>query len=439
MGASVTDARPVIYDMTRLVTRVNTDTPNGIDRVDLALAKHFAFGPGERMQALIVTFAGPRLVPASVARAIVQGIEAWWQESDGARGDMLYEQVVARLTGAVSGSGRIVGPMAGRWRAALSAIWNYGLRLGRSPTRTAPHGAAYIHASNFPLEHGWHVRWLHARPDVTPVFFIHDLLPVEWPQYFWAKEPELHRRRLEHIGQVRGRAIVASAAVAAKVTSHFARSGYSIPLLQAALPVAPVFHAPPRPDPRLASRPYFIVCGSIEARKNHVLLLHIWRQLVQELGGAAPALVVAGKRGWNSENAVDLLERSRAISRHVIEVAGLPTPALKRLIDNAKAVLAPSLAEGFGLPVAEATAAQVPVIAADIAPFRERPAQAVTLIDPLDGLGWLEAIRESACAPRQKAAAGPVVSYATFGAKVERFIDEPPRQERGQPCCLVAV
>ena len=423
----MTDARRVIYDMTRLVTRVTTDTPNGIDRVDLALAKHFAFRPDERMQALIVTFAGPRLVPSCVARAIVEGIEAWWQESDGARGDMLYEQVVARITGAGSSTGRIVQPRVGRWRAALGAIWNYGLRLGRSPARTAPHGAAYIHASNFPLEYGWHVRWLRARPDVTPVFFIHDLLPVEWPQYFWSREPERHRRRLEHIGQLRGRAIVASAAVAAKVKSHFAYSGYAIPILQAALPVAAAFHAPPQPDPRLAARPYFIVCGSIEPRKNHVLLLHVWRQLVQELGDRAPALVVAGKRGWNSESAVDLLERSRAISRHVVEVAGLPTPALKRLMDSARAVLAPSLAEGFGLPVAEATAAQVPVIAADIAPFRERPAPGLILIDPLDGMGWMEAIRERARAPRRGVERGavPAVLDAAFKAEVEGFVGEP--------------
>jgi glycosyltransferase involved in cell wall biosynthesis len=426
MDASVTRARPVIYDMTRLVTRVTTDTPNGIDRVDMALAKHFAFRPDMWMQALIVTIAGPRLVPACVARAIVQGIEAWWQESEGALDDLLYEQVVARLTGAGSGAGCIVQPKAGRWGAALNALWNYGLRLGRSPARTAPHGAAYIHASNFPLEYGWHVRWLHARPDITPVFFIHDLLPIEWPQYFWAREPERHRQRLEHIRQLRGRAIVASAAVAARVKSHFAGSGYAIPILQAALPVAPVFHAPPRPDPRLAARPYFIACGSIEPRKNHVLLLHIWRQLVQELGDRAPALVIAGKRGWNSESAVDLLERSRAISRHVVEVAGLPTPALKRLMDSASAVLVPSLAEGFGLPVAEATAMQVPVIAADIAPFRERPAPGLTLIDPLDGLGWLEAIRERARAPRQRVERGAqAVSDATFMAEIERFVGEP--------------
>jgi glycosyltransferase involved in cell wall biosynthesis len=419
------DARPVIYDMTRLVTRVTTDTPNGIDRIDLALAKHFAFRPDERIQALIWTVAGPRLVPASVARAIVSGIEAWWQEFDAADDDMLYEQVVARLINPDSGTGRIVRPANGRWGAMLGAIWNYGLRVGRSPARTATRGAAYINASNFPLEYVWHVRWLRDRQDIAPVFFIHDLLPIEWPQYFWAKEPERHRRRLEHIRQLRGRAIVASATVAAKVASYFERMGYSIPILHAAPSVALPFHSPRQPDPRLEGKPYFIVCGTIEPRKNHILLLHIWRHLAEEQG-YTPTLVVAGKRGWNSEGAVDLLERSRAISRHVIEVAGLPTPALKRLMDNAIALLVPSLSEGFGLPVAEAMAAAAPVIASDIDAFREMRAQNVVLIDPLNGSGWLNAIREKSTVPWRVSTHhginSPLISSSMFTDKIEKFL-----------------
>jgi len=92
-------------------------------------------------------------------------------------------------------------------------------------------------------------------------------------------------------------------------------------------------------------------------------------------------------------------------------------------------VLAPSLYEGFGLPVAEAIAAGVPVIAADIAPFRERPAPGLTLIDPLDGLGWLEAIRERARAPRQGAGIGGALatSPAAFMAEIEKFVDDPTR------------
>jgi glycosyltransferase involved in cell wall biosynthesis len=56
--------------------------------------------------------------------------------------------------------------------------------------------------------------------------------------------------------------------------------------------------------------------------------------------------------------------------------------------------LAPSFAEGFGLPVAEALAARAPVIASDIAPFREQGGENVTYLDPRSDEEWRRAIVE---------------------------------------------
>jgi glycosyltransferase involved in cell wall biosynthesis len=133
-----------------------------------------------------------------------------------------------------------------------------------------------------------------------------------------------------------------------------------------------------------------------------------------------PALVLVGKRGWNAEAVTGILERSREVSRHVVEVSGLSTPALKRLMDNATALLAPSLSEGFGLPVSEAAAIGLPVIAADIEPYRERAAPGVVLVDTLDGMGWLRAIRERLVSlhtriPQQ-------MDRSTFESSVEQFL-----------------
>ena len=46
------------------------------------------------------------------------------------------------------------------------------------------------------------------------------------------------------------------------------------------------------------SRPTFVMIGTIEGRKNHLLLLHIWEKLAKELGPATPKLVLIGQRGW---------------------------------------------------------------------------------------------------------------------------------------------
>lgn len=409
--------RAVIYDATRLVTRVLSQSPNGIDRVDLALARHFSSRPDDKSFALLWTIAGPRLFSASVARDIVRHVENHWREFDDE--DPLYEEVVHRLVNPDTSSGPIVRPSKRALGPFMASIWKHGFRLGLSLDRHAPDGAAYFNASHFPLEYAPHLRWLFKRSDIIPSFFIHDLLPIHRPQYFWPREPERHRRRLEHIRKVRGQAVVASATVASQVRTHFARDHYSIPILEASLPVSPVFRAPRRLDPRLESRPYFIVCGTIEPRKNHLLLLNLWREMAKD-SKDLPALVIIGKRGWNAEAVVGTLERSREISRHVVEVAGLSTPALKRLMDNATALLAPSLAEGFGLPVLEAAAVGLPVVAADIEPYRERIAPGMELISTLDGMGWLRAIREKTRGSQSRIP-GPVGKY-TFERTIEKFL-----------------
>ena len=89
-------------------------------------------------------------------------------------------------------------------------------------------------------------------------------------------------------------------------------------------------------------------------------------------------------------------------------------------MDNATALLAPSLSEGFGLPVSEAAAMGLPVIAADIEPYRERTAPGVVLVDALDGMGWLKAIREKTGKSRSRIP--QPIGHSTVENAVERFL-----------------
>jgi len=50
----------------------------------------------------------------------------------------------------------------------------------------------------------------------------------------------------------------------------------------------------------------------------------------------------------------------------VIEASGPSTPAIKRLLDNARALLMPSFAEGYGYPVARRSWQETPMLAADL-------------------------------------------------------------------------
>jgi len=143
-------------------------------------------------------------------------------------------------------------------------------------------------------------------------------------------------------------------------------------------------------------QPYFVTIGTIEPRKNQLLLLNIWRELSNQLGDRTPTLVLAGARGWDNENVVDMIQRCRAIKPFVVEVSGLTTPALAMVMKGARAVLLPTLAEGYGLPAVEAHAAGASLIVSNRLGLRPIP-RGATILDPLDGPGWRDAIVSYAC------------------------------------------
>jgi glycosyltransferase involved in cell wall biosynthesis len=140
--------------------------------------------------------------------------------------------------------------------------------------------------------------------------------------------------------------------------------------------------------------PYFVMVGTIEPRKNHQFILMIWRRLRERLGALTPHLVIIGARGWENENVIDLLERSSQLRPLVHECNRTSDAETVHILRNAQALLLPSLAEGFGLPLAEALALGVPAICSDIAVFREVAGSVPEFVDPLDGLAWLEAIAD---------------------------------------------
>jgi glycosyltransferase involved in cell wall biosynthesis len=138
--------------------------------------------------------------------------------------------------------------------------------------------------------------------------------------------------------------------------------------------------------------PYFVAVGTIEPRKNHWLLLQLWRRLIERLGKSAPKLVVIGQRGWECENVVDLLERCGTLRGHVREISDCSDTQLSTYLYHARALLFPSFAEGYGLPLMEALSLGVPAIASRLPVFREIAGDIPEYLDPLDGMGWMAAV-----------------------------------------------
>jgi glycosyltransferase involved in cell wall biosynthesis len=170
----------------------------------------------------------------------------------------------------------------------------------------------------------------------------------------------------------------------------------------------------PRVPVPAASEPTFVILGTIEGRKNHALLLALWRRMLAAGGGNfVPRLVIVGRRGWQAEDVFAELEGG-AFGDRVSEVGALDDRRLAEALAGAWALLFPSFAEGYGIPLVEALAAGVPVIASDLPVFREIGQGVPELIAPGDAAAWEAAIADYARpdSPRRAAQLARLAQFA---------------------------
>jgi glycosyltransferase involved in cell wall biosynthesis len=124
---------------------------------------------------------------------------------------------------------------------------------------------------------------------------------------------------------------------------------------------------------------YFLFFGSIEPKKNVGRLLEGYLA-----SGVRPPLVIVGARAWKSENELALLKHRPADDPQIRQIEYLPADVLATLIRGARAVVFPSLYEGFGLPVLEAMALGTAVLTSQKGSTPEIAGDAALLIDPYD-------------------------------------------------------
>lgn len=140
----------------------------------------------------------------------------------------------------------------------------------------------------------------------------------------------------------------------------------------------------------IAPKGYFLFFGAIEPKKN------VARMVEAYLGSGTEApLVVVGAPGWGSKRDMALIESMAALDpgKRIKWLGYLPRTTLTRLIAGARAVLFPSLYEGFGLPVLEAMELGTPVITSNISSLLEVGGEAPQYVNPYDVQSILTAIR----------------------------------------------
>jgi len=158
-------------------------------------------------------------------------------------------------------------------------------------------------------------------------------------------------------------------------------------LVQAPLGIASEFLSVPTPSS--TKRQYLLHVGACTPRKNVELLLRVFakaRQSVPEL-----ELVQIGGPWTDAQR--DYVERQN-LAPFIQQRRGISRAELANLYANATAVLVPSFAEGFGIPVIEALACGAPVIASDIPVLREVGFEGVLFCSLTETSEWTRAVEE---------------------------------------------
>ena len=152
---------------------------------------------------------------------------------------------------------------------------------------------------------------------------------------------------------------------------------------------------------------YFLFVGTLLARKNVGTLLDAYAALRGRIANA-PRLILAGAA---TADAGPWLARltSAPLRGHVEHLGYVGDEARERLYAGARALVMPSLDEGFGIPALEAMSAGVPVIASNRGSLPEVIGSGGTLLDPMDADGFAAAmarIAEDEAWARAQGAAG---------------------------------
>ena len=184
--------------------------------------------------------------------------------------------------------------------------------------------------------------------------------------------------------------------------------------------------ADPAPVPELTGRPFGLVVGDGSPRKNVPVVTSAWAQVVRSRPDAV--LVHVGPPEWGRAPygpAHPLLKDSG----HLLHLVGVDDGTLRWCYENAAVVLAPSLAEGFGLPAAEAIDLGAPLVTSlDPALCEVSDGRAEHLAAD-DVQGWADAVLRHLAAGRRPAAPGagrPQRTWDDVAAETVRAVLTPP-------------
>ncbi len=265
------------------------------------------------------------------------------------------------------------------------ARWAQRHKVGLAPVSLGRGDCLFLPGS-FWLGRYLHRLLAHARTaDVQVTAFIHDVLPLSHPEWLPRRHSEQFRRGYETLLPNCAAIICNSQYTRAELPRYLALPEHlaiQTCRLADAVPARPAGPHAGRLSEYLHQR-YVLFVSTLIPRKNHRLLVKAWELLRARHGSATPLLLFAGF-GAPDHILAHMVERQNANFCRIVILGSVDEASLETLYRHAWITAYPSLAEGFGLPVAEALSRGKACLAAPSGGIREIAPDLIDFIDPHD-------------------------------------------------------
>jgi glycosyltransferase involved in cell wall biosynthesis len=292
-----------------------------------------------------------------------------------------------------------------------------------------------LHADTSVRLQGTYRAWRNTGVRIVNV--VYDLLPLEMPHRFPDFVHDVFRAWAKGVAQTSD-AVLAISQTVARSFAGFARelaaageAGEDPPArmgwfhlgsdLEASAPTRGLPDGFETRVEELAARPLFLMVSTVEPRKGHALALEAFDLLWTR--GVDASLVIVGKQGWLVEDVARAIRGHREFGRRLHWFEGLSDEGLDKLYGCARALVAASEGEGFGLPLIEAARHGSQVIARDIPVFREIGADGVSYFDGSSAAGLADFIESWLKMPQQDLPDPSRVRTQTWADAAEQAID----------------
>lgn len=226
-----------------------------------------------------------------------------------------------------------------------------------------------------------------ARYGLRFVTLVHDIIPLSHPQFHIDRSNERFRLWLEQVFRNADLIFTSSEYCRNTVHEYGSREGMQVPPIET-IPFGATFaQTQSDVDAPAVEWPerFVLLVATIEIRKNHLLMLNVWRRLIQRHGAdCVPALVFLGRMGWRVESLMTELKASNYLDGKIVVAQDMSDVALDKAYRQALFTVFPSFCEGWGMPVSESLARGTFCVCSNATSLPEVGGDFVDYFDPTD-------------------------------------------------------